>query len=295
VARSPRPTPAASARAAASAPAGAGTALLEGESASPAPGFSVALQNFEGPFDLLLSLIGKHELDITEISLSRVTDEFISYLRGLDAAEELDQATEFLVVAATLLDLKLSGLLPQGELVDAEEVALLEARDLLFARLLQYRAFKTASEWFLERLEDEGARHVRSVRLEEKYRITTPELVWTLSLKDFGALAAAALTPREVPTVGLDHLHAPLVSIREQAAIVVALLQANSNLTFQELIVDCAERGLVIARFLAVLELYRHGALSFDQVEPLGELSLHWDATGWSDENLANLGGDYDA
>jgi segregation and condensation protein A len=295
VARSPRPTPAASARAAASAPAGAGTALLEGESASPAPGFSVALQNFEGPFDLLLSLIGKHELDITEISLSRVTDEFISYLRGLDATEELDQATEFLVVAATLLDLKLSGLLPQGELVDAEEVALLEARDLLFARLLQYRAFKTASEWFLERLENEGARHVRSVRLEEKYRITTPELVWTLSLKDFGALAAAALTPREVPTVGLGHLHAPLVSIREQAAIVVALLQANSNLTFQDLIVDCVERGLVIARFLAVLELYRHGALSFDQAEPLGELSLHWDATGWSDENLANLGGDYDA
>jgi segregation and condensation protein A len=296
VARSPRQTSAASARAAAaSAPAGAGTALLDGDSASPAPGFSVALQNFEGPFDLLLSLIGKHELDITEISLSRVTDEFISYLRGLDAAEELDQATEFLVVAATLLDLKLSGLLPQGELVDAEDVALLEARDLLFARLLQYRAFKTASEWFLERLETEGVRHVRSVRLEEKYRVTTPELVWTLSLKDFGSLAAAALTPREVPTVGLGHLHAPLVSIREQAAIVVAMLQANSNLTFQELIVDCAERGLVIARFLAVLELYRHGALSFDQAEPLGELSLHWDAVGWSDENLAALGGDYDA
>jgi segregation and condensation protein A len=295
VARSPRPTPAATARAAASAPAGAGTALLDPGSPSPAPGFSVALQNFEGPFDLLLSLIGKHELDITEISLSRVTDEFISYLRGLDAAEELDQATEFLVVAATLLDLKLSGLLPQGELVDAEDVALLEARDLLFARLLQYRAFKTASEWFLERLETEGLRHVRSVRLEEKYRVTTPELVWTLSLQDFGALAATALAPREVPTVGLGHLHAPLVSIREQAAIVVALLQANSNLTFQELIVDCTERGLVIARFLAVLELYRHGALSFDQAEPLGELSLHWDAPGWSDENLAALGGDYDA
>jgi segregation and condensation protein A len=295
VARSLRPTSAASARAAASAPAGVGTALLEGDSPSPAPGFSVALQNFEGPFDLLLSLIGKHELDITEISLSRVTDEFISYLRGLDATEELDQATEFLVVAATLLDLKLSGLLPQGELVDAEDVALLEARDLLFARLLQYRAFKTASEWFLERLENERARHVRSVRLEEKYRVTTPELVWTLSLKDFGALAAAALTPREVTTVGLGHLHAPLVSIREQAAIVVAMLQANQNLTFQELIVDCAERGLVIARFLAVLELYRHGALSFDQAEPLSELNLHWDAVGWTDENLAALGGDYDA
>ncbi|MCU1446414.1 MAG: chromosome segregation protein ScpA [Cryobacterium sp.] len=301
MARSPRQTTAAPARAAAAtATAGAGTispggtGTVSGDTA-PTPGFSVALQNFEGPFDLLLSLIGKHELDITEISLSRVTDEFISYLRGLDAAEELDHATEFLVVAATLLDLKLSGLLPQGELVDAEEVALLEARDLLFARLLQYRAFKTASAWFLEHLEYEATRHVRSVRLEEKYRTTTPELVWTLSLGDFGALAALALTPRELPTVGLEHLHAPLVSIREQAAIVVAMLQANRNLTFRELIVDCVEKGLVIARFLAVLELYRHGALSFDQLEPLGELSLHWDADGWSDDNLANLGADYDA
>jgi len=298
VARSPKRLSAAPATAAATtATAGTrttGTGALE-DAGSPAPGFSVALQNFEGPFDLLLSLIGKHELDITEISLSRVTDEFISYLRGLDAAEELDQATEFLVVAATLLDLKLVGLLPQGELVDAEDVALLEARDLLFARLLQYRAFKTASAWFLEHLEHEATRHVRSVRLEEKYRAASPELVWTLSLGDFGALAALALTPRELPTVGLEHLHAPLVSIREQAAIVVAMLRANQNLTFRELIVDCAAKGLVIARFLAVLELYRHGALTFDQLEPLGELSLHWDAEGWSDDNLANLGGDYDA
>jgi segregation and condensation protein A len=301
VARSPRQTTAAPARpAATTATVGSGTintGTPDGDAAAAStatPGFSVALRNFEGPFDLLLSLIGKHELDITEISLSAVTDEFISYLRGLDAAEELDQATEFLVVAATLLDLKLSGLLPQGELVDAEDVALLEARDLLFARLLQYRAFKTASAWFLEHLEYEATRHVRSVRLEEKYRSETPELVWTVSLADFGALAALALTPRELPTVGLEHLHAPLVSIREQAAIVVALLQANQSLTFRELIVDCAEKGLIIARFLAVLELYRHGALSFDQAEPLGELSLHWDADGWSDDNLANLGADYE-
>ena len=145
-------------------------------------GFSVSLSNFSGPFDLLLSLITKHELDITEVSLSRVTDEFISYLRGLDSAEELDQASEFLVVAATLLDLKVAGLLPQGELVDAEDVALLEARDLLFARLLQYRAFKEAAQWFASGLERESTRHFRSVRLEEKYRRQTPELVWTLTV-----------------------------------------------------------------------------------------------------------------
>ena len=258
-------------------------------------GFSVSLNNFNGPFDLLLSLIAKHELDITEVSLSAVTGEFITYLRGLDGIEELDKASEFIGVAATLLDLKVAGLIPQGELVDAEDVALLEARDLLFARLLQYRAFKQASQWFAAGFESEATRHVRSVRLEEKYRAASPELVWTLSLGDFGALAALALTPRELPTVGLEHLHAPLVSIREQAAIVVAMLRANQNLTFRELIVDCAAKGLVIARFLAVLELYRHGALTFDQLEPLGELSLHWDAEGWSDDNLANLGGDYDA
>ncbi len=262
--------------------------------AAETPAFTVALGNFEGPFDLLLSLIAKHELDITDISLSRVTDEFIGYLRGLDSAEELDQATEFLVVAATLLDLKVAGLLPQGELVDAEDVALLEARDLLFARLLQYRAFKEASNWFLGRLEAESSRHVRSVRLEEKYRQQTPELVWTLASSDFAALAVLALTPREPPAVGLDHLHAPLVSIREQAAHVVAILRMGETVSFRQLIVGAELKGVVIARFLAVLELYQRGAVSFDQLEPLGDLSLRWSAQSWSEENLANLGADYD-
>ena len=263
-------------------------------SAAETPTFSVALGNFEGPFDLLLALITKHELDITEISLSRVTDEFIGYLRGLDADEELDQATEFLVVAATLLDLKVAGLLPQGELVDAEDVALLEARDLLFARLLQYRAFKEASNWFLGRLDEESLRHVRSVRLEEKYRRQTPELVWTLSLGDFAALAALALTPRELPTVGLDHLHAPLVSIREQATHVVAILRSGETISFRQLIAGAEQKGVVIARFLAVLELYQRGAIFFDQLEPLGELTMRWSAEPWSEESLANLGADYD-
>jgi segregation and condensation protein A len=259
------------------------------------PGFSVSLSNFSGPFDLLLSLISKHELDITEVSLSRVTDEFISYLRGLNSDEELDQASEFLVVAATLLDLKVAGLLPQGELVDAEDVALLEARDLLFARLLQYRAFKESAQWFLAQLDGESTRHFRSVRLEEKYRRQTPELVWTLTADDFAALAALAFAPRELPTVGLDHLHAPLVSIREQAAIVVALLRGGEPMTFRQLIAGADQRGVIIARFLAVLELYRGGALAYDQLEPLGELTLHWTAEHWTDEGLANLGADYDA
>ncbi|MCR2828325.1 segregation/condensation protein A [Microbacterium sp. zg.Y909] len=249
---------------------------------------------FDGPFDLLLSLISQHELDITEVALSRVTDEFIAYLRSMQTAEQLDEASEFLVVAVTLLDMKVAGLLPQGELVDAESVALLEARDLLFARLLQYRAFKEVSAWFAAHLQAEDRRHTRSVPLEEKYRRAVPELVWTLSPDDFAALAVVAMAPKEIPHVGLDHLHAPLVSIREQAAIVVTLLRAAGTLNFRDLVAGVDQTGVVVARFLAVLELYRHAALSFEQLEPLGELTLRWTAERWSDDSLASLGADYD-
>lgn len=282
MAPSPSPAP--------SEPAAAETAAPAAEPVT----FRVALGEFEGPFDLLLSLISKHELDITEISLSRVTDEFISYLRGLDSADSLDEASEFLLVAATLLDLKVAGLLPQGELVDAEDVALLEARDLLFARLLQYRAFKEASVWFQSELDAEATRHARSVRLEDKYRQRTPELVWNLTAEDFAALGTLALTPREIPVVGLDHLHAPLVSIREQAAHIVGMLRSGETFTFRQLVAGADQKGVVIARFLAVLELYRHAAIAFEQLEPLGELSLRWTAEHWSEENLSNLGADYD-
>ncbi|MGV8876970.1 MAG: segregation and condensation protein A [Rhodoglobus sp.] len=271
------------------------------EARLPATGFSVSLSNFTGPFDLLLSLITKHELDITEVSLSKITDEFIAYLRAsetsadpsADPIAQLDQASEFLVVAATLLDLKVAGLLPQGELVDAEDFALLEARDLLFARLLQYRAFKQASDWFGAHLETESTRTARSVSLEEQFRTQTPELVWTLSLDDFAALAILACAPREIPRVGLDHLHAPLVSIREQAAFVVALLRAGEVMTFRQLIADAHLTGVIIARFLAILELYRDAHVAFEQIEPLGELTVRWTAQHFSDDSLANLGADY--
>ncbi|MFD5600454.1 segregation and condensation protein A [Leucobacter sp. NPDC058333] len=270
-------------------------------------GFRVSLAVFDGPFDLLLNLIGKHELDITEVSLSLVTDEFIAYLATIEGQGviELDRASEFLVVAATLLDMKIASLLPQGEVVDAEDIALLEARDLLFARLLQYRAFKQASAWFRERLEAEGARHPRLVPLDAKYRSRGPELVWTLNAADFAAIAMLAFAPREIPTVGLDHLHAPLVSIREQAAIVVALLRSGGvgdgrgdgrggARSFRELVAGVSERGVVVARFLAILELHRRAAVTFEQAEPLGELHVQWNGESWSDDELATLGNDYD-
>lgn len=266
---------------------------------APGDAFRVSLEIFDGPFDLLLSLITKHELDITEVSLSLVTDEFIAYLARLEGSgiDELDRASEFLVVAATLLDLKIASLLPQGEVVDAEDVALLEARDLLFARLLQYRAFKLASAWFRERLETEQSRHPRQVPLEQKYRDRGPELVWTLSSADFAAIAALAFAPREIPVVGLEHLHAPLVSIREQAAVVVSMLRTGGARSFRELVAGidlAAERGVVVARFLAILELYRRDAVSFEQAEPLGELLVEWTGHDFSDEELSTLGGDYD-
>ncbi|WP_105567353.1 segregation and condensation protein A [Microbacterium halophytorum] len=259
-----------------------------------ASGFRVSLANFDGPFDLLLQLISKHEMDVTEIALSRVTDEFISFLAGAETGEELDRASEFLVVAVTLLDMKVAGLLPQGELVDAEAVAALEARDLLFARLLQYRAFKEAAAWFAERLGQEATRHTRQVPIEEKHRARTPELKWTLSLDEFAALAMLAFAPKELPGVGLDHLHAPAVSIREQAAVVVSTLRSAGTLSFRELIAGEGEVGVVVARFIAVLELYRHAALTFEQLEPLGDLTLTWTAEDWSDETLASLGAEYD-
>jgi segregation and condensation protein A len=258
-------------------------------------GFAVSLSNFEGPFDLLLTLISKHEMNITEISLSKVTDEFISYLKQLDDAEELEQASEFLVIAATLLDLKIAGLLPKGEVVDAEDVALLEARDLLFARLLQYRAFKEVATWFNTALNLESSRIARDVRMEERFKNQQPELVWSLNKEDFARLAEETMRPREIPMVGMTHLHASRVSIREQAGAVVELLRKKGSLTFFEVIREVKDRAVVVARFLAVLELYRMNALVFEQDTPLGDLLLTWRDNDFDDEKLATLGADYDS
>ena len=258
-------------------------------------GFAVSLGNFEGPFDLLLNLISKHQMDITEVSLSRVTDEFIAYLKGLDDAEEMEQASEFLVVAATLLDLKIASLLPKGEVVDPEDLATFEARDLLFARLLQYRAFKEIAAWFNTALTLEARRIPREVRLEERFKNRKPELVWVTSLAEFAKLAEDTLTPREIPAVGLTHLHAPRVSIREQAAEVVRMLRGRKPLTFRDLIGGLTDRSQVIARFLAILELFRMTAISFEQESPLGDLTLTWRGDNFDDKQLETLGAEYDS
>ncbi|MEU3480790.1 segregation and condensation protein A [Streptomyces sp. NPDC033754] len=238
--------------------------------------FTVRLANFEGPFDLLLQLITKHKLDVTEVALSQVTDEFMAHLRALGPDGDLDQTTEFLVVAATLLDLKAARLLPAAEVEDEADLALLEARDLLFARLLQYRAYKRIAEIFQDRWETEGRRHPRTVGLEPHHAELLPEVVISIGAEGFARLAVKAMQPKAEPQVYVDHIHAPLVSVQEQAAVVVALLRERGTAAFRELIEDAGDTLTVVARFLALLELYREKAVGLDQETALGELTVTW-------------------
>ncbi|MEU3175519.1 segregation/condensation protein A [Streptomyces sp. NPDC007000] len=238
--------------------------------------FKVRLSNFEGPFDLLLQLISKHRLDVTEVALSRVTDEFMAYIRALGPDWDLDETTEFLVVAATLLDLKAARLLPAAELEDEADLALLEARDLLFARLLQYRAYKRIAEIFSRRLDEEARRYPRAVGLEAQHAELLPEVVISIGAQGFARLAVKAMQPRPEPQVYVDHIHAPLVSVQEQAGIVVARLKELGEAGFRTLTEDTDDTLTVVARFLALLELYREKAVALDQETALGELTVRW-------------------
>ncbi|MFC1408386.1 ScpA family protein [Streptacidiphilus sp. N1-12] len=244
--------------------------------AEPPGGFQVHLDNFEGPFDLLLGLIAKHKLDVTEVSLSRVTDEFIAHIRAMGADWDLDLASEFLVVAATLLDLKAARLLPVAELEDEEDLALLEARDLLFARLLQYRAYKQIATLFNERWAAEQLRRPRTAGLEPQHAALLPEVVISITPEGFARLAAKAFEPRPKPVVYVEHIHSSRVSVREQAALVLERLRELGQASFRTLTEDAPDVLTVVARFLALLELYRERVLLFDQPEALGELLVQW-------------------
>lgn len=238
--------------------------------------FTVRLANFEGPFDLLLQLISRHKLDVTEVALSKVTDEFMAHIRAMGPDWDLDQTTEFLVVAATLLDLKAARLLPAAEVEDEADLALLEARDLLFARLLQYRAYKQVADIFGRRLDEEARRRPRTVGLEPHHAELLPEVVISIGPEGFARLAVKAMRPRPRPQVYLDHIHAPLVSVREQAAIVVARLRELGEASFRVLAGDAGDTLTVVARFLALLELYREKAVALEQEAALGELTVRW-------------------
>ena len=253
-------------------------------------GFQVHLDVFQGPFDLLLTLISKHQLDVTEVALHQVTDEFIAFIRAAGAGWELGTATEFLLVAATLLDLKAARLLPSGEVEDEEDLALLEARDLLFARLLQYRAYKQVAAVFAGLFASQALRYPRVVSLEPQLAAALPEVLLGIGPHELARLAAAAFAPREQPTVSVDHIHAPMVSVREHAAVLSERLARIGSGSFRLLCQDCESTLEVVARFLALLELYRESQVAFDQVTPLGELYVRW--TGTQDQPAAAAIGD---
>lgn len=239
------------------------------------PSFEVNLDNFSGPFDLLLSLIAKHRMDVTEVALAVVTDDFIAFLRSQDVWE-LEQASEFLIIGATLLDLKTARLLPGLETEDPEDLELLEARDLLFARLLQYRAYKEVGADIEVRWHRGAGSFPRNVSLEPRFAQLLPDLVLAIGPEDLARIAARALAPRPSPEVRLDHLHAPAVSVREQASLIVARLRRHPVTTFRALTDDADSTAVVIGRFLALLDLYREGVLAFEQPSALGELTIRW-------------------
>jgi segregation and condensation protein A len=256
--------------------AGVPVATPSEEAPGQATGFAVRLDNFEGPFDLLLSLIAKHKLDITEVALSRVTDEFIAHIKSGGQEWDLEQTTSFLLVASTLLDLKAARLLPQADVEDEEDLALLEARDLLFARLLQYRAYKQVAAVLETRIAGEARRFPRAVGMEERFAGLLPEVLIGLGLGEFAALAARVLTPKPPLELTLAHIHAPTVSVKEQAGIVVDRLRRSKTMTFRALAADSPDTLTTVARFLSLLELFREGAVTFDQMSPLGELTVRW-------------------
>jgi segregation and condensation protein A len=255
---------------------GGGASSTAGGAEPGGTGFTVRLSNFTGPFDLLLQLIGKHKLDVTELALHQVTDDFIAYIRAMGDAWDLDEASEFLVVAATLLDLKAARLLPAADVENEEDLALLEARDLLFARLLQYKAFKEAAAHIWQMEAAANRRYPRDVALEPRYAEALPDLVLGVGPDRLAALAVKALTPKPIPVVSIDHVHLVRVSVREHAQILRDRLLRVRAASFRTLCSDCQSTLEIVARFLALLELYRESMVGFEQVTALGELTVRW-------------------
>ncbi|WP_103064366.1 segregation and condensation protein A [Actinomyces qiguomingii] len=236
------------------------------------PGFNVNLPQFEGPFDLLLTLIARKRLDITELALAEVTDEFIAYMR---ADWDLGQASEFLVVASTLLALKAHRLLPHDPEETDEDMELLEARDLLFARLLQYRAYKEAAAAFRTRAENASRTHPRAVGLPPELAALLPRLVFTAGAQDLARIAAEVFSRPRDPGVQTVHLH-ERVPVGEQLRLLAERLRRRGTLTFKELTADTDRTAVVVARFLAVLILYRQGGVDLAQDAPMEEITITW-------------------
>lgn len=238
--------------------------------------FQVSLEEFSGPFDLLLALISKHKLEVTELALSQVTDDFLNYIKEKGATLPLEEISSFLVIAATLLDLKTARLIPSGEVEDEEDIALLEAADILFARILQYRAYKQVSGVIKEMMELAPRRWPRTAGFDPGLNQLLPEVTINITPAQFAAVAVTSLLPRQLADISISHLHSPLVSVKEQTQVIVRKLSRAKNLSFAELVSDCETTGHIVASFLSILELFRQRLITFEQHVPLGPLFIQW-------------------
>lgn len=254
------------------------------------PIFKVKLEEFEGPFDLLLSLIAKHELEVTALALHLVTDDFLNFIKAQGDHWDLETTTEFLVIAATLLDLKAARLLPSGEVEDEEDIARLEARDLLFARLLQYKAFKEVSSWFRNEMDLNQKRVARLVSVEPAFANLLPEVLIGLGPNEFARLAKKVFEPKYEPELTLTHLHAPLVSVAEQSQIIVEKIRICGTATFRSLVAG-ASVGEIVARFLAILDLFKQSQVVLEQAAPLADLFIRWSGSA---EGEISVGQEFD-
>lgn len=250
--------------------------------------FHVRLDQFDGPFDLLVTLITRRQLDITHIALSEVTDEFLRYVQRNTFSEHVEDISDFLLVAATLLDIKIAQLLPQSQYTDREDVHALAARDLLFARLLEYRAFRDASAWFAQRYELEIQRHSRLG--EDKKVSGDVQIDWKMSLERFHALALEFFSreKKAEPDIPVSHIHDSATTFEHISHIVTVLKEAR-RLTFRQLVENAQQKRDIVTRFMILLELYKRDAIIFDQITILGELVIQWVGHNWDEEQITAL------
>ena len=247
-------------------------------------GFQVNLEVYSGPFDALLGMIANNKLELTEVSLSSITEEFLTYVRGLDFTKNMDEASAFLDIASILVEAKSVAILPGGEDSQHDEQSLeaLRERDLLFARLLQYRAYKQAAGDFRARIAANSGRFPHPAAMDEGVAAMLPELVWTLTPLELAQLAAQVIANAPASEVSIHQLHVPLVDLRAQSLVVrdrlIAALESkgDQSISFSELTRDCTSRIEVVARFMAVLVFFKQGVLQYQQDGPFAELHLRW-------------------
>lgn len=247
-------------------------------------GFRVNLEVYSGPFDALLGMIANNRLELTEVSLSSITEEFLTYVRGLDFTKNMDEASAFLDIASILVEAKSVAILPGGEdsQHDEQSLEVLRERDLLFARLLQYRAYKQAAGDFRARIAANSGRFPHPAAMDEGVAAMLPELVWTLTPLELARLTAQVIANVPASEVSIHQLHVPLVDLRAQSLVVrdrlIAALESkgDQSISFSELTRDCTSRIEVVARFMAVLVFFKQGVLQYQQDGPFAELHLRW-------------------